>query len=391
MSFFAQPSDILVTCPKAMPPYLCAELAALGYPAEELPAGVLTRGTPTDCMRLNLHLRTGHRVLYQLHAFAAPDPDALYGELVALPWEDWIPVDGHVHIASAVRNEHIRDTRFANLRCKDAIVDRINRVKGRRPDSGPDLRGAAVFLHWQESDARIYLNTSGEPLQRRGYRLIPHRAPLQETLAAAIILAMQWPEAGHFVNPMCGSGTLAIEAALMRLHRAPGLIRDAYAFRHLLGFPARAWEDMRHEAQAQAREWLEGEIIATDHDPKAVDAARRNARAAGVERAIRFQVCDFRETHVPEGTGVVVFNPEYGERLGFQRELEAVYAGIGDFFKARCQDYTGYVFTGNPGLAKKVGLRARRRTPFFNSKIECRLLEYELYAGSRREPKADGA
>jgi 23S rRNA G2445 N2-methylase RlmL len=386
---------ILVTCPLGLPPLLAREITALGLPAEELAAGVLTRGDMSEAMRLNLWVRAGHRVLVEYARLRAADPDALYRGLVELPWEDVIPADGRLTVDSSVKNENVRDGRFANLRAKDAIVDRITAKMGRRPDSGPESDGACVFLHWRDDSATIYLDTTGAPLSRRGYRKMPHSAPLQETLAAGIVLATGWdgsPEAGHFLSPMCGSGTLAIEAALLGLNRAPGLLRGDFAFRHLLGFDATVFEALRREAHAAAKKELPGRIIATDIDPRAIEAARQNARTAGVEAHIELAACDFRESPVPEGGGVCVLNPEYGARLGDAEPLKPLYAAIGDFFKQRLSGWRGFVFTGNPDLAKLIGLKARRRTPLFNARIECRLLEYELYSGTRRKPReADGA
>lgn len=393
---FEEPRPILVTCPKGLPPFLAGELSALGLPGRELAAGVLTKGNMDDCVRLNLRLRTGHRVLLELARFRAPDPDALARELGRIPWEDIIPADGHLTVDGSVKNEHVRDARFANQKVKDAVVDRILAKRGRRPDSGPEPTGAALFLHWRDDAATIYLDTSGAPLSRRGYRKMPHTAPLQETLAAGIVLATGYgPDAGHFLSPMCGSGTLAIEAALVALNRAPGLLRPDFAFRHLVGFDAARCDELRREAAADARKTIDGRIVASDIDPAAVAAARQNARTAGVEGHMEFAVADFRESPVPEPlangtTGVCALNPEYGARLGETGPLAAVYAGIGDFFKQRLAGWRGYVFTGNPELAKRVGLKPRRRIPLFNAKIECRLLEYELYAGSRR-PHDHGA
>jgi len=390
---------LLVTCPKGLPPFLRAELEALGLPARELAAGVLTRGGMHTAMRLNLHLRTGHRVLMEIARLHAADPVALAHELGRLPWEDIIPVDGHLTVDSSVHNEHVRDSRFANQKAKDAIVDRILQQEGRRPDSGPDPVGACVFLHWRESDVTVYLDTTGAPLTRRGYRKMPHSAPMQETLAAAVVLATGYDGQGHFLAPMCGSGTLAIEAALIALDRAPGLLRSGFAFQHLIGFDAEAYEELRREAHARARKAIGGRILLSDHDPAAVEAARQNARTAGVEGHLEFQACDFRAALVPElepdlgpeGAGVCVLNPEYGDRLGRTDQLTAVYAGIGDFFKKRLSGWRGYVFTGNAELAKHVGLRAKRRIIFYNAKIECRLLEYELYQGTRKAKAPDAA
>jgi putative N6-adenine-specific DNA methylase len=279
----------------------------------------------------------------------------------------------------------IRDVRYATLKCKDAIVDRLRHKTGRRPDSGPDRDRSVVHLFWNEERTTVYLDTSGEPLSRRGYRKIPMAAPMQETLAAAVVLATEWQGEGSFINPLCGSGTLAIEAALIGLQRAPGLLRGNFGFMHLRGFNEAVWRELRGDARKRSRKDLPGRIIATDINPDAVAAARQNAATAGVDHLIEFGVCDFAETTVPGG-GVVVMNPEYGERMGEVQRLESVYARIGDFLKQKCTGCRGYVFTGNPDLAKKLGLRTRRRIPFWNSGIECRLLEYELYEGSRKNP-----
>ena len=373
-------SKILITCPKAIPPLLAEEIRALGFPVlRELPAGVATEGRFEDCMKLNLWLRTGHRVLRLVKAFPARHADELYAQVSQIPWEQHIREDGYLSVMSSVENPTIRDTRFASLRCKDAIVDRIKKERNRRPDSGPLCEGVVVFLYWKQNECAIYFDTSGEPLSKRGYRKIPLQAPMQETLAAAVVLASGWRGDRNFVNPMCGSGTLAIEAALIGLGRAPGLTRANFAFMHLKEFNRGAWELLRKAAESAGADSLRGNIIATDSHTGAVQAARQNAAAAGVEHFIEFAACDFAETRVPEGGGVVVFNPEYGERMGETQALVPVYRRIGDFLKRNCKGYNGCVFTGNPKLFNKVGLKPSRQRTFFNSNIECRLLEFEIY------------
>lgn len=390
MSRFRQPATILVTCPKRVSPYLREELTALDFPiGAELVTGVETEGTLEDAMWLNLQIRTGHRVLYLLASFKAYNPDELYRRTSAIEWEEYIPADGYLSVISSVDNPSIRDTQFANVKCKDAIVDRIRKVAGRRPDSGSEKSGAVVFLYWKDEECMIYLDTSGEPLSKRGYRKIPYKAPMQESLAATVILATDWSAYGNFVNPMCGSGTLAIEAALIGLNRAPGLLRENFAFMHLKGYDPRHWEAMRKRARSAGRRRLDGKIIASDINPDAVVAARKNAMAAGVDHLIEFTVCDFAKTPVPEGGGVVVLNPEYGERLGNIRQLETTYQRIGDFFKQHCLGYTGYVFTANFDLAKRIGLRTSRRLPLYNTTLDCRLLEYELYEGTKRSERLE--
>ncbi len=364
------------------------ELARLGFPVKaETAAGVETEGSIDDTLRLNLFIRTGHRVLFLVKEFTAMNADELHRELTGIPWEDYIPSDGYLCVTSSVDTPVIKDTRFANLKCKDAIVDRIREKRGMRPDSGPERNRTVAHLYWKDELCRVFLDTSGEPLSRRGYRKIPLSAPMQETLAAGVVLASNWDRSGNFINPMCGSGTLAIEAALICLGRPPGLLRDNFGFMHLLGFNERLWSDLREEAKKASRRELPGRIIATDKSAEAVEAARKNAMTAGVERLITFKACDYSETPLPRGGGVIIMNPEYGERMGDERRLEAVYKGIGDFLKQKCRGYTGYVFTGSARLAKKVGLKPGRTIPFYNSGIECRLLEYELYEGSRKVKK----
>jgi putative N6-adenine-specific DNA methylase len=378
-------SRILITCAKGITPFLREELILLRSPVlSETIAGIATEGTIEDTLRLNLMLRTGHRVLFLLKEFAARDAEALYDAVLQIAWEEHIAADGYLCVTSSVDNPSIRDSRYANVKCKDAIVDRIKEKCGQRPDSGPDQDRSVVNLYWKDDRCSLYFDTSGEPLSRRGYRKIPLTAPMQETLAAAVILASGWNGNRNFINPMCGSGTLAIEAALIALNRAPGLLRNNYGFMHLKGFNESLWNDLRAQAKKEAKKTLDCRIIATDIRREAVEAAKKNAATAGVEHLIEFDVCDYSGTTVPDGGGIVILNPEYGERMGKIKELESVYKGIGDYFKQKCRGYKGYIFTGNLELAKKVGLRTKRRIQFFNGGMECRLLEYELYEGSRK-------
>jgi 23S rRNA G2445 N2-methylase RlmL len=391
VSLWNERRRILVTCARGTPGILAGEIQALRFPVRSsLETAVETEGTLADTLCLNLSLRTAQRVLYLFDAFPAGQAQDLYRRLVTLPWEKVIAADGFLSVTSSVDTAAVNDTRFANVKTKDAIVDRIREKHGRRPDSGPGRHGAVVHLHWEQERCEVWLDTSGEPLSRRGYRKIPLEAPMQETLAAAVILSTGWDGKGHFVNPMCGSGTLAIEGALIGLKRAPGILRQNFGFMHVLGFDLSAFERQREELNKAALRKAAGRLIATDFRPEAVEAARQNARTAGVEHLIEFQACDFRESTVPEGEGVVILNPEYGERMGDTGKLGDIYKGIGDFFKNRCMGYRGYIFTGNLDLAKQVGLRTKRRVPFYNGPIECRLLEYELYRGSRKEGASHG-
>jgi 23S rRNA G2445 N2-methylase RlmL len=395
-------STLFVAATRDTLPFLKKELAALGYGAlSEGASGVNVAGSMRDVLLLNLHLRTAHRVLLLLGEFKAGTPEELYREAFRVRWEDLVPPDGYLSVTSVVDSPGVKDSRFANLKCKDAIVDRIRRKTGKRPDSGPSRSGTVVHLYWKEERAWLYLDTSGETLARRGYRHTPFEAPVRETLAASLIRATGWDSGEtHFVNPMCGSGTFAIEAALMALNRAPGIGRGNFGFMHMRGFDRKLWEQVKREARSKEKTSPGVRILATDISRDAVEAARKNAKAAGVDRFIEILRCDFRETPVPEAVprgvgepavkGVVILNPEYGVRMGESSRLEDIYSGIGDFFKEKCSGYRGYVFSGNLPLLKKVGLRTSRRLTFHNADIECRLNEYELYTGSRRARFREG-
>lgn len=378
-------SRIVITCLPRTTAIVKQELEALGYEAEVTSKlGVETTGTYHDTMLLNLHLRSATRVLFHIKSFNASTPDDLYKELYKIEWHDLINHRGYVNINGFIRNDKILDTRFANLRAKDAIVDKISKIKGSRPDSGPNTDKTVLFLHWIDDDASIYINTSGETIAKHGYRKIPFKAPMMEALAAATILASKWDKKSTFINPMCGSGTLAIEAALIATNTAPGLFKSNFGFMHTNLFNRDEYMELRKSAKERKNKKLDFKIVASDMSMMALEAAKQNAETAGVAHLIDFQKCDFRDTQMPEDQGVIFFNPEYGERLGEEKELETLYKQIGDFLKQKAQGYLGYIFTGNLNLAKNIGLKTKRRIEFFNGKIDSRLLEYELYAGSKK-------
>ena len=387
MNLFSTPSSIIITCHKRIAPYLEAEVKALGFAIDEtFVTGVKLKGTINDCIKLNLNLRCASQVLYSLKQFTAQDGDDIYNALKNFQWENILPDPGYFSVTSNVNNPTINNSMFANLRVKDAIVDRIRDKRGTRPSTGAELTGTVIHLFWKNEEAEVFVDTSGDSLARHGYRKIPGLAPMLEGLASATIYATVWDRVSPFINPMCGSGTLAIEAALIATNRRPGLYRTNYAFMHVQGYD----ESVYHKEDALLEEQIidvpDLKIIATDYNPKAIENAKKNAIAAGVQKLIDFAVCDFAKTDVPQNAkGIMMINPEYGERLGDIKELEETYARIGDFMKQQCGGYYGYIFTGNMELAKKIGLKAKRRIEFYNSTIDCRLLEYELYSGSRRE------
>lgn len=389
MNVFTTPSRIIVTCNKRLSPYLQLEVNELGFePVRTFSTGVELKGTVADCIRLNLSLRCASQVLYSLRKFNPGSPEDVYRALVSFPWETIVPPGGYVSVTSTVDHFTVNNNLFVNVKVKDAIVDRMRRETGDRPDSGPELDRTVIHLFWKEDEAEVFIDTSGETLAKHGYRKIPGPAPMLEALAAATVMATKWDRRSPFVNPMCGSSTVAIEAVLLATNRRPGLFRSNYSFMHLNGYQEAMYLTERQKLEEQIRVVPELQVIASDINEDAIHISHINAGAAGVDSLIKFQVADFEQTEIPAAPGTIFFNPEYGERLGDVSELEGTYARIGDFMKSKCQGYYGYIFTGNLDLAKKVGLKASRRIEFYTSKIDCRLLEYELYGGSRRAPKA---
>ncbi len=377
-------NKIVVSCSPGLAMAVSNELKELGFEVGKAdPKAVVTSGAFCDAMKLNYVLRTANRVFFHIDSFRAIHPNHLYKNAKKIEWENILQPDGYFSIDSFVKNKYIRDTRFANLKLKDAIADRFMEKMDMRPDTGSDKGQAVIFMRWMNEEVELFIDTSGQTLAKHGYRKNPGAAPLMENLAAAMIRESKWDKASHFVNPMCGSGTLAIEAALLAIGKYPGAFRHNYAFQYLRPYQSEAWEDIKKGIKNhEIPNVLDFKIIASDRDSKVIDIAKENAKNAGVDHLIDFQVCDFEDTEIPDGNGVVMFNPAYGERMGELEQLENTYKLIGDFLKQKCHGYLGYIFTGNMELGKKVGLRTKRRIPFFNGKIECRLLEYVLYKGT---------
>ena len=398
---------IIISCAKALSRWTEQEVLSMGYkPIEVTENTVVVRGAMRDVFRLNLQLRTAHRVLVPLLRTTCRDIRDLYEAVRSIDWEKLLDADGYFSVSSIAHNRTIRDTRIPSLYTKDAIVDRMRERCQQRPDSGGDNIGAAVFVYWERDEVIIYLDTSGEPLSKRGYRRIPGSAPMQETLAAACLMGMGWKGDRPFLSPMCGSGTPAIEAAMIAMNKAPGSLKGHFAFQSIKGYgriipgekapvvaprqtagatPEQIWKEMVLEAKKEERRDNLPRIIATDISPEAVDNAQTNAITAGVAEVIEFHACDFAETPVPEVSapppgetkGCVFFNPEYGIRLGDPEELKPIYARIGTFMNEKCRGWTGALITGNPDLAAQVNLYYRNRIPFFNGPIDCRLFIYE--------------
>lgn len=375
--------DVSLNCFAAVPrgaeEVAALELEALGIGgARAGKGGVAFVTNRAGLYRANLWLRTASRVLVQLAVFPCANPAELYAGVHAIDWLKLLTPSMTLAVDCSLRDSALTHSGFVALKTKDAIVDRIREKCGSRPNvntAAPDVR---INVHLHKNVCTVSLDSSGESLDRRGYRLERNEAPLRETLAAAIVALTGWDGSVPLVDPMCGSGTIPVEAALLAARMPPGLQRS-FGFQSWLDFDGRLWDQLLKEAESGIQKLPVGLITGYDQDSRALVLAARNAAKAGFEGQLHFFHAAF-EAFQPEGDkGVVIINPPYGMRMGEEDDLRELYCQIGDIMKKRCRGWTGYVLTGNLELAKYIGLKASRRFVLFNGPIECRLLKYELY------------
>jgi putative N6-adenine-specific DNA methylase len=368
------------TCGRGVEPVLADELRALGAGGVEPGrGGVHFGGDQALLYQANLWLRTAIRVLRPVLEATVTSPDELYDAVRSLDWSRYLTPEHTLAVDCNVRDSHITHSKYAALRTKDAICDQFVERTDRRPSVDVDEPMVGLNLHIYRDQAVLSLDSSGESLHKRGYRPIQTRAPLNEALAAAIVLLTGWKGDTAFVDPLCGSGTLPIEAAWLALRRPPGLTRRRFGFQGWMDFDVRLWTSLRDEARRGVLRRLPAPVLGSDARGDAVAFAIDNARAAGIGHLLRFEKRDVRDFRPPEGPpGVVVCNPPYGERLGEEKELRGLYRLLGEVFAGRCRGWTAFVFTGNPRLASAIGLEPAQQTPLFNGKIPCRLLRFDL-------------
>lgn len=368
------------TTAKGVEEVLAAELERLGIPEVTVESGGARFGGGMEAAyRANLWLRTASRVLLTLAEFDCESPEQLYQGVRGVQWTDYLTPAMTLAVDCNLRDSAMTHSGFVALKTKDAIVDELRDRVGSRPNvdtKDPDLR---VNVRVFRNRCTLSLDTSGSPLDRRGYRLERHEAPLKENLAAALIELSGWDGSVPFLDPMCGTGTIAIEAALKALRIAPGLLRGGFGFQRWPGFDRRLWQSLVQEARRERVAELPAPIQGTDISHSAIAMAHENAKRAGVGEFLTLWRAPIEELAPPAAPGVMICNPPYGKRLGEEEALRPLYKEIGDVLKQRCKGYTAWLFTGNLQLAKSVGLKATRRIVLFNGPIECRLLKYEMY------------
>ncbi|PWB60721.1 MAG: RNA methyltransferase, partial [Deltaproteobacteria bacterium] len=365
------------TTSKGLEGVLAEEVAALGGKrVAASTGGVAFSGDRDLCYRANLWLRTANRVLRTLSVFPAPTPEALYEGVKAVPWPDFFSVRKKIAVEAAVRDSGITHSHFAAQKAKDAVVDRFREAAGARPDVDPAAPDVRIHLRIFRDECTLSLDTSGESLNQRGYRVSPAEASLRETLAAGIILLSGWDGRLPLADPACGAGTLLIEAALIATRTAPASLRASFAFQALSDYRPKAWASLIAEARASIRRSGIGPIAGSDVSAEAIRGARRNAERAGVSDLVSFRACDIRDFSPGEPPGTLVCNPPYGIRMaGGEEEVAAFYMAMGDALKKRCRGWTAYLLSGNPDATRHIRLKASRRFPLMNGPIDCRLLK----------------
>ena len=369
-------------CPRGLEAPLATELEALGglfvTPAE---GGVSFSGPRELVLHANLESRLASRILWQVAHGRYRDEDELYRLVKGIDWPAHFTVGRTLRVDLAATRSPLQSLEFATLKIKDAVCDRFREADGTRPSVDKERPDVRVHAYLTDREATLYLDTSGEPLFKRGYRKDVDVAPLRENLAAGLLALAGWTPGTPLLDPRCGSGTIAIEAALIAADRAPGLART-FGFQKLSWFDGPAWQRIRQRARDRVRAAPTAiSIVASDSDPRAMTQCRANAAAAGVAEWLQIEAADVLVRGAPAAAGIIVANPPYGVRLDNDAALAAMYPKLGDALKKRFAGWTACLFTGDLRLARLIGLKPSRKTPLYNGNIECRLFRFDIVAG----------
>jgi putative N6-adenine-specific DNA methylase len=372
------------TAPRGLEPLLVAELTALGAqnPAA-VPGGVAFSGDWRACYAANLWSRLASRVLWRVAEFNYTDESDLHEAARKVDWMRYFTVERTLRVNVSAQKSPLTSLDFATLRIKDAVCDRFRETVGSRPNidrANPDVR---VHAFLESARGAFYLDTSGDPLFKRGWRAGAGEAPLRENLAAGIIMLSGWKPEEPLLDPMCGGGTLLVEAAAMARGRAPGASRR-FGFERLKVFENSVWESVKRDSLKPGNPPRNLQIFGSDYDPRVLGDARRNVAAAGVDRWVKLEQIDILDRPAPAPAGVMVANPPYGERIGSKEELAEFYPKLGSALKKNYPGWRCHFFTADMRLPKLMRLQPSRRVPLFNGALECRLFEIAIVAGSNR-------
>ena len=369
-------------CPRGLEAALAEELAGLGARATSAADGGVSFEGPRElAYHANLESRLASRILWRVGSGSYRDERDVHALAKDIDWTRLFRADRTLRVDVAATKSPLTSLEYATLTIKDAIVDRFRAAGGSRPSidkRAPDVR---VSAYLGRDEATYYVDTSGEALFKRGWRRDTEEAPLRENLAAGIVRLSGWQPGTPLLDPMCGSGTIAIEAALIAANRAPGLSRT-FGFQKLAWYDGPTWQRIRQKAIDRVAPDPAGPpLFASDSAPPAIAKTTRNAQAAKVSSWIRIEGANVLNRSVPAAAGVLIANPPYGVRLAETQQLAAFYPKLGDALKQRFAGWTAWLFTGDLRLAKLIGLKVARRVPLYNGAIECRLFGIPLVSG----------
>ncbi len=383
------PASHFATCPRGLEDLLEQELTGAGAKVvRQLPAGVLFTADAAAEMRANLTSRIATRILRKVGYTRYRKEEHIYRAALDLPWPDWFDVDKTIAVKVGAQNAPLKSLNFITLKIKDAICDRFREETRARPSVDPSAPDVPVYAFFTPDAVTFYLDTSGEPLFKRGFKREASAASIKENLAAGMLMLSGWQPGTPLFDPMCGAGTILIEAADMALNRAPGRSRH-FAFEHYRDFDAALWQRIKAEEQSREKPLAKLPIFGADHDRWVLDKARNNLAAAGYADAIELQESDALDLKPPTAVGTIVTNPPYGERIGEVDDLADWYPLLGDWLKQHFAGWEAWMISGDPMLPKAIGLKASRRIVLFNGQIETRFLQYKMIAGSMK-PKRPG-
>lgn len=373
-------NQYFATVARGLEDIAAAEIKDLG--AKEVTTsftGVSFQGDKELLYKVNLWSRIIFRVLVPIAKVKSFNAEQLYRSVQQIDWSEYLTPEMTLAVNCTGKNKQLNHSHFTALQIKNAIVDRQQQDDGKRSDIDSKTPDLLVNAHIDNNRCIISLDSSGASLHRRGYRPAVGLAPLKETLAAALINLTQWTPETAFYDPLCGSGTLPIEATLKALNIAPGLYRDRFGFQSWLDYDETLWDKIVTEANNQQQFDLNIPVIGSDRNLEILNQARENAYNCSVTDYIEFIHQELSEITAPADKGIIICNPPYGERLGNVTELEDLYKTLGDIFKQRFTGWTAYILTGSKHLSKKVGLRTAKRIPVYNGSLPCTFLKYELY------------
>jgi putative N6-adenine-specific DNA methylase len=376
------------TCPRGLELLLADELRSLG--AEKVHGvggGVQFVGDFLLCWRANLESRLASRILWQVASGQYGNEEDLYGAAFALPWNQWFEPACTLRVdVSAIRSP-LTSLNFVTLKIKDAVCDKVRRLTGQRPSVNTRAPQVSIQAHLGDHEFILYLDTTGEPLFKRGQRHATREAPLRENLAAGLLRLAGWTPEIPLLDPMCGSGTILIEAAHMALDIAPGSGRR-FAFEKFKNFDPRGWRALLQERGRRQKTKQSLAIYGSDLSSDAVKAAHANLAANGLDQVVSVKRADILKIAAPAPQGIIVTNPPYGVRLGAQQQLAEFYPKLGDALKKQFAGWRVYLLSTDMRLPKLIHLAVSKRTPLFNGALECRLFEYKMVQGKLKREEA---